>query len=432
MTDVGQHYKTALDWLYARQPLGIEPGLERVLALLSSLDEPHRAFRSVHVAGTNGKGSVVTLLARALQLSGHRTGMYTSPHLVSFGERVQVAGEPMARKGAADLLDRLRAITEELDHEGTSATFFEICTAMAFAYFKDREVSWAVVEAGMGGGLDATNVLQPELAIVTNVSRDHTGFLGEDVRTIAKEKAGIAKPGIPLVTAAHGEALGVIEECVRRQGGSTVVVGDDYRFGARHGKLQIWHDGDERTFDVGPVGDHQIENAAIVVAAGDQLARMGVDIDPEAMSQALATTTIPGRLESVHRDGVDAVVDGAHNVVAVEAVIRHLSATEKVFDLVIGFSRDKDWADMLSRLTRLVGRVWAVPIRSPRSLDPTEIGRALPRHIPFETATDFERAWQRVVESGSENVLVTGSLFLAGEAIAFLTDRDLSEVGGTQ
>lgn len=426
----GDEYSDALAWLYSRQSLGIEPGLARIEALLASIGNPHVAFRSVHIAGTNGKGSVSAMLSRALALSGHRTGLYTSPHLVSFRERIRIDGVPISRPDTARLTNRLRAVANDLDRSGLAPTFFELCTALAFAHFAEQGVSWAVVEAGMGGGLDATNVLEPALAVITNVTRDHTAFLGDDVRDIAAEKAGIAKSGVPVVTASEGIALEVIERLVSQRGGVVIAIGDDYRVDPGSTDLVISDDRRQRRFEVGMAGAHQLCNAAIVVAACDLLLASGEAIDSEALRQALADTLVPGRLESLETGGIEVLIDGAHNLAAAEAITSHLAGSD--YDLVVGFSRDKEWPEMLQSLASVARRVWGVPIRSPRSLDPYEMAGALPDGIPFEAAADFSAAWERILHSRPERVLVTGSLFLAGEARAVLTGADLSEVGGSQ
>jgi dihydrofolate synthase/folylpolyglutamate synthase len=426
-------YRRALEWLHDRQGLGVTPGLQRVEALLASVGRPEKSFRTVHVGGTNGKGSVATLLAEGLRLSGRRTGLYTSPHLVEFGERIRVDGDPIAHGETADLTEHLRAVIETLDRNGRPPTYFEICTALAFMHFERRGVSWAVVEAGMGGASDATNVVMPELAIITNVGLDHTAFLGDELGLIALEKSGIVKRGVPIVTAARGEALAVIEREAETRNAEVIVVGRDYLPEiAETGELSISHRGEVRRYRVALEGRHQMENATLVVAGCDVLRRESVDIAEPEVRRALAATTVPGRLETMQRDGVTVTVDGAHNREAVEAVADHLSETGETYDLIVGFSRDKDWPAMLDRLVGLAGRVWGVPIRSPRSVDPDEIKSALPPNVPFETAEGFEQAFERALTGGSKRVLVTGSLFLAGEAIATLTDRDLSEVGGSQ
>lgn len=432
MVTFDQRYETALGWLYERQDLGITPGLERVEALLDSIGDPHLSFHGVHVTGTNGKGSVATMLAKALELSGHRTGLYTSPHLVEFEERIMVDGK---RISADDLIRHIETIlgpVEALDLAGVHASFFEISTALAFLHFADARADWGIIEAGMGGRFDATNVISPDLAIITNVTKDHTTFLGEGLTEIAAHKAGVIKEGTPVVTAAGGEALVVIEEAAAEMRAPVVVVGKDYRIDAVAGGMVLFDGQRERRLQVGPAGRHQLENAALVVAACDSLSRRGTWIDQNAVRRALSGTSMAGRLTHYERDGVNVVVDGAHNVAAIDAVVEHLSGSDVRLDLIVGFNRDKNWPVMLDRLAGLVGKIWAVPVRSSRSLDPELIGSALPKGKTFEIAQSFEQAWKRVVESGSENLLVTGSLFLAGEAVAVLNGLDVSRVGGAQ
>ncbi len=385
------------------------------------------------MAGTNGKGSVATILAECLRLSGRRTGLYTSPHLVEFGERIRVDGAQITHEETADLIETLRGVIDTMDREGRPPSYFEICTALAFVHFERRGASWCVVEAGMGGSSDATNVLTPELAIITNVGLDHVAFLGHDLESIAMEKSGIVKQGVPVVTAARGEALAVIEREAAARDADVVVVGRDYLPEmAEPGEVSISHRGRARRYRVGLQGRHQAENAALVVAGCDVLGGESVQIADADVRRALATTRLPGRLETVQRDGVTATIDGAHNQEAVGAVVDHLSRSAETYDLIVGFSRDKDWPAMLALLTPLARRVWGVPIRSPRSLDPAALRSALPPDLRFQTADSFEQAWRCILTEGSDRVLVTGSLFLAGEAIATLTGRDLSEVGGSQ
>lgn len=425
-------YEAALAWLYERQPLGIELGLERMEALAAALDRPQLAFRSIHVAGTNGKGSVATFLAAALQHSGERTGLYTSPHLVEFTERFRIDGRQMPRAQLSPLVDELRAVTAELEETGAAATFFELCTTAAFVYFRRQGVDWAVIEAGMGGARDATNIVQPALTLITNVSDDHAAFLGDDVAAIAAEKAGIIKPGVPLVTAARGEALAVLRQRCREVGSPIVVVGEDYRVATGGKGLHVVHEGTESHYELAAAGQYQIENSALTVAGCDVLRRSGVDIPPAALSRALAETTLSGRLEVLDVDGTEVVLDGAHNLAAARALRRYLDDRDLDCHLIVGFSADKDWAAMLRLWLPRARGVHAVRTRSSRSLDPARVGDTVPDGLLFAAAPSFETAWHGARAAGARTVVVAGSLFLVGEARAFLTGQDLGEVGGAQ
>ncbi len=438
-------YGESLAWLYARQNLGIKLGLEKVERLLAALGDPHKGFRSIHVAGTNGKGSVTRMMARALGNAGYRVGCTTSPHLVSFTERIEVDGIPIAPAAVAEGLGRIRPAAEALDREGTPPTFFECVTALAFLAFRDAGVSWAVVETGMGGRLDATNVLRPELAIITNVELDHQAHLGSTVAEIAWEKAGIMKPGVPLVTAATGDALTVLKARSHELAVPMGVVGEDYRILADAEHLVLLRPRGESHYEVGLAGEHQRRNAALVVAGAEALERRGVRIPGHALAAALRTTENPGRLETFQvaaesllpgagPRSVVVLVDGAHNVAAAHALRRHLAQSRwSGFDLVVGFCADKDWQEALAQWTPLASRVWAVPLRNPRSLGPKAIVQeAHGKPAPATACRDAADALRRAAEAGADRILVAGSLFLAGEARAILTGAPLEEIRGAQ
>lgn len=421
-----------IDWLNTRQTLGIRLGLDEIVTLLDLLGRPQDRYRSIHVAGSNGKGSVAAILAKALELSGYHTGLYTSPHLVEFSERIRVDGEAITSDDLSVVLGEIRSIVAELDETGSHPTFFEITTAAALTHFARRGVDWAVIEAGMGGRTDATNVIRAELAIITNVSLEHTDFLGTDIGSIAREKAGIIDPGVPIVTAATGEALDVIRNEAARRGSLLVSAGQDYLFQSSRGEMVLT--GPERTmsFNPGMAGVHQVENAAVAVVSCEVLRGLGVAITDDAVEQAVRSTSLPGRLESFDDDGVNVIIDGAHNPAATKSLSDSLGERGRVFDLIVGFSSDKDWPTMLGYLTTLARRVWAVTTRSPRSLEPAEMAGHVPVGTSFETPGDFAAAYRQARAAGARDVLVTGSLFLAGEARAVLTGHDLTEIGGRQ
>ncbi|MGB0652920.1 MAG: bifunctional folylpolyglutamate synthase/dihydrofolate synthase [Thermoplasmatota archaeon] len=438
MTATAWTYSEALAWLYARQNLGIKLGLDKVRRLLAALGDPQQRFQAVHVAGTNGKGSVSRLVAAALQGGGHKVGLTTSPHLIRFTERIEVDGEPIGEAEAAAGLARIAAACEPLDADGEPPTFFECVTALAFLVFAERGVDWAVVETGMGGRLDATNVLTPALTVVTNVSLDHAAFLGDHIGAIAIEKAGILKPGVPCVTAATGDALTVLKVTSQTLRVPMSVVGEDYLPQADLGGFRLLTPVGEAHYELALAGEHQLENAALAVAACDALRQGGVALPPAAVQGALATTQVPGRLEMLTADGddrlVDVLLDGAHNEAGAVALRRHLAHLDwGGFHLVVGFSADKPWQDLLDQWWPLAAKVWAVPLRSGRSLDPEAVVAHLAGEvIPAEVAPSAQAALQGALDAGAGKVLVAGSLFLIGEARAVLTGQSLEEVRGDQ
>lgn len=434
-------YEEALAWLYGRQALGIKLGLAKVEKLLAALGDPHKSFQSVHVGGTNGKGSVCRMMAGVLQRAGYRTGLTTSPHLVSFVERIEVDGVAIVRTDVAAGLAQIRAAVAPLDAAGEAPTFFECVTALAFLHFRTAGVRWAVVEVGMGGRLDATNVLTPAITIITNVEVDHTTHLGPTVADIAWEKAGIMKPGVPLVTSASGQGLFVLKARSHDLRVPMSVLGEDYQIVPEQDDLIILRPNGESHYRVGLAGAHQKRNAALVAAACGALRGQGVRLPESAVHDALANTTHAGRLETFHvpagRFGpatMEVLIDGAHNPDAAHALRRHLGKTGwGGFHLVAGFCADKDWTECVDQWVPLASRVWCVPVRSSRSLDPGRLAQHIePSGIPAMARPDVAAALAAAGASGVARVLVAGSLFLAGEARALLLGQPLEEIRGTQ
>lgn len=438
-------YAESLEWLYGRQALGIKLGLDKVRKLLAAVGDPQDAFESIHIAGTNGKGSVTRLMAGVLQRAGYKTGLTTSPHLVHFTERIEVQGRRIGQDDVARLLGLLRAPVAQLDHDGQQPTFFEIVTALAFLHFQQEGVQWAVVETGMGGRLDATNVLQPRLTIITNVDYDHQAHLGATLQEIAFEKGGIMKAGVPCITGATGVALDILKARSRDVQCPMSILGEDYHVVAGDA-LTLQRPTGETHYAVGMAGAHQRRNAALVVAASEALRANGLAIPERAVRDALAQTTHPGRLETVRvpvrqidpTTRTDAVVevllDGAHNIGAAHALRNHLARTQwSGFHLVVGFCADKDWRDAVDQWAPLAEQVWCVPVRNPRSLQPTELAaHVAPSGIPAHVHPSAAAALQAAARAGAQRILVAGSLFLAGEARAHLTGETSEEIRGSQ
>lgn len=416
-------------WLFGRPAGGIRWGLERTEALLAGAGFPHRRFRSLHVGGTNGKGSVSALAESALRAAGRRTGLYTSPHLVSFAERIRIAGKPVD----SDLLLACEArLRPEIEASG--ATFFEATTAIAFLCFAEAGVDVAVVEVGLGGRLDATNVLAPEAVAITNVARDHTEYLGSTIPEIAFEKAGILKPGVPAVT---GEIDGMALDVLRRRAGEVaapLTVVDD---AAPVSAVSLSVDGTRFTVDsarwgrremrIPLVGRHQARNAAVAL---ELLGALPDDLRPsaDALDAGFAAARWAGRFEVVRRGGATWVLDVAHN----PAGVATLAATVDALDLprplvaVIGILSDKEWAGMLPPLlARADAVVLTVPPTSPdgRRWDPEAALASLDvrEGLPVRVIPDFDAALSRAETLAPYGtILVTGSVHTVGDAMAAL------------
>jgi dihydrofolate synthase/folylpolyglutamate synthase len=435
-------YQQALDYWFARtnyEQIGMpadlrELKLERMEALLDRLGNPHRGLAIVHIAGTKGKGSTAAMLASVLRRAGLRTGLFTSPHLTRVEERVQVDGQAIAPQDLTALMQRIHSAALAVEHEqGTHPTFFEIITALGFLYFQRRQVEWAVLEVGLGGRFDSTNVCVPRLSVVTSISLDHVQQLGATVAAIAGEKAGILKPGRPAVSGAgHAEAQAVIAARARSVGAPLQSLGEEFAYRYEPGfvseaawrRPRLSYQSDRLELpavELALLGEHQGANAAIVIAAVEELRRQGAAIPEEAIRGGLGDVVWPARLEVVSRRPM-IIVDCAHNVASMRALTATLqqsfSSTRRV--LLFGGSQDKDLRGILGELTgHFAAAVFTRYGSSQRGADPAELrrlwrdaggGASLIEPTP-------DAAWRRARQLLPADGLlcVTGSVFLAGE-----------------
>jgi dihydrofolate synthase/folylpolyglutamate synthase len=389
-------YDATIEFLFGLRLHGQKLGLATMRELLARVGNPQDALRFIHIAGTNGKGSVAAMCHAVLSRTGRRTGLYTSPHLVSFTERFQVNGQPISQADVVRLVAQLRPHLDQTRER--PPTFFEIVTALALLYFREQNVEIVVWETGLGGRLDATNVVTPLVSVITNVAFDHMQYLGETLAEIAGEKAGIIKPGVPVVTAARAPAaLAVIRQTCREKGCRLTEVTEPLGW------------------ETGLAGAHQRWNCATAVAA---LRLVGVADD--VIRQGLRQTRWPGRFQLV-RESPPVILDGAHNPAAAEvlvAAIRERFAGQPV-TLILGVLRDKDCAAVCRHLASVAARIICVPVKSERTSDPQELARWCREANPqtaVETATDLATAYARATGV----VVITGSLFLVGEALGTL------------
>ena len=423
-------YRELVEWLFSLRRLSSKPGLRRISHLLSELGDPHRAFKAIHVTGTSGKGSTTAMAASILHAAGYRVGLYTSPHLSSFTERIVVDGQPIGVGDVVRLIESLRPIAEgmaskpDLGHP----TFFELSTAMAFKYFEERGVDYAVVEVGMGGRLDATNVIEAEVAVITNVSLEHTKYLGDTVIEIAGEKAGIIKPGSTLITAVEQpEILELLEGICHDRDAEIYVVDRDIRYRRlRHSLEGQWFNlqglrDDYRELFIPLLGGHQLRNASCAVGAVETLSLHGVEVPLEAVREGLRKTRWPGRLEVVQRKPLT-ILDCAKDPKAMEnlaAVLREDFSYDRLI-AVVSISRDKD----IPRIIRALASVASHFIITRhgvmgRAAEPEAIAVEVERFSkPYEIVEDVRSAVRRALEiaGGDDLILVTGSVFTVGEA----------------
>lgn len=425
-------YQATLEHLYRLERFGIKLGLENIRRLLSLLGDPHRGLKVVHVTGTNGKGSVCVYVASALQKAGYRVGLYTSPHLIRFNERIRVDGEPISDDDVlrmwSGMQPAVQAMTSAraIDHP----TFFEVTTAMAFEYFRERRVDVAVVEVGMGGRMDATNVVDGLVSVVTRVDLEHTEHLGKSVERIAREKAGIIKTSSRAVTVAQ-EAQPVIEARCREVHAPLIVVGRDVHAERRSQDLQgqdVRIRGPFGSLEIRTplLGAFQVENAAVAVTALTELRAAGFAVPEEAIRSGIAAVRWPARLDVVRRDPT-VLVDGAHNRPAAVALA---TAMAEVFPgrkaiLVLGILNDKDLPGIAAALGPLAARVCACRPKTPRAFDAEEVALAFRPYAETAVVPAVRGAIDAALAAArpEDIVLITGSIYTAGEALDHLGVR---------
>jgi dihydrofolate synthase / folylpolyglutamate synthase len=401
-------------------------GLARVEKLVAELGSPHTRFPSVHIAGTRGKGSTAAMCEAGLRAAGYRTGFYISPHLHTFRERIQVDRQMISREDVVALVEEIQPFVKRVP----GVTTFEAITAMAFLYLARAEVDVAVVEVGLGGRLDATNVLIPEVSIITSLSLEHTYLLGDTLDKIAYEKAGIIKPGVPAVTAPQrDEARIVLETVCRERGAPLTSIGRDWKVEAGPANLdgqafsvrRLAGDGSELDGEywMPLLGRHQLENAACAVAAMDILGQRGFDVPAEAVREGLRTVSWPGRLEILSREPL-VVVDCAHNPYAAR-ILR--VALEELFPgqrwvLIYGASVDKDITGVLATLLPISDYVIVTRSDHPRAAAPARLADLVASAGGgAEISVNPAKALQRALEvmGPDTGLLVTGSIFLVAD-----------------
>jgi dihydrofolate synthase/folylpolyglutamate synthase len=436
-------YEDAVAYLYGlgNEVSAMKLGLESVSRLLERLGDPHRRFPSAIVAGTNGKGSVSAMLESVARASGLTTGLYTSPHLVAIEERVRVAGRQIPRERFADLASRVRDAAEALVDEGAQPappTFFEQVTAVAFLEFAARRVDLAVLEVGMGGRLDATNVVDPLVAVVTPVALDHQQYLGETLALIAAEKAAVIKPNAAAVIAHQPvEALEPLMARCLAVDVLPVFAGEPEIHHSENGRFTFTYETEEDRYErvaLGLRGRHQVENGIVAIHAAEALRRAGLSVPRTAILEGLASAEWPGRLEML-LGAPPVLLDGAHNAAGAAALRAYLDEfCHSPLTLVFGVMEDKQVAEMAEELFPAARTVVLTRPSNPRAADPARLAPTLPDSRggrPVVTRTvDEALAWAYHVTPRDGLICIAGSLYLVGEAKARRASRDPFAPGG--
>lgn len=420
-------------YLHGLEHFGIKVGLENITTLVTALGHPEQTFPTIHIAGTNGKGSVTAMIDTALRAAGYRSARYTSPHLLSLAERFAIDGRPVSEEALAAAIDRVRGTVDRLRATGTldvQPTFFEVTTAVAFELFRQASVDVAVVEVGLGGRLDATNVISPLAGAITSIALDHEQYLGTTIAEIAREKAGIIKPGMLLVAGRLPvEALEAVERAARDRGTVLVEaaggVAIERAGGPGSTRVHLRTPAD----DYGPIdlalsGAHQVDNALVAVRLLELMRERGLTVPRQAIIEGLTHVSWPGRLQTIRLgDGREAILDAAHNPAGAAALAAFLAeaALERV-PIVFGAMKDKDAAGMLRALLPRAALLVITRPPGPRAADPAllaDVARALAPDLPVfvepQPRDALDAAWR-----GGPRILVAGSIFLLGDVMAAL------------
>jgi dihydrofolate synthase / folylpolyglutamate synthase len=403
-------------------------GLRRTEALLQMLDFPDTRYPTVHVAGSKGKGSTAAMLDSILRAAGYRVGLYTTPHLHTFRERIQINGEPISEANFAGLTEELIPLNERLAEEHPEwgeATAFEASTALAFLAFARAPVDIGIIEVGLGGRLDATNVIKPLLSVISSISLDHTSILGDTLSEIASEKGGIIKDGRPVIAAAQQPEAAETLQRISDERNTTLALGGrdwsasgttrDFTVASSHGQIS--------NLRCGLAGQHQVQNAGLAVIAAMELASRGFQISEDQLRQGIATVWWPGRFELARRYP-PVIVDGAHNVDSCERLVEALAEEYPDYrvSLVLGIARDKDVHGMVRTLAPAASEIIATASRSPRATAPGDLVATVREVNPDTIASSAQsvaEALNRLLSgsTGEAHVIcVTGSLYAVGEA----------------
>ncbi len=455
MSNIEQKYQQALDYLYSfvdyslTRQLRYSPekfNLARIFKLMKLMGDPHKKYPVVHIAGTKGKGSTAAMVASILRAAGYKAGFYSSPHLQDFTERIQVHGEPISREKLVERVDQIRPLVAQVPE----ITTFEITTAIAFMEFYKKQVDVAVVEVGLGGRLDATNVVDPLVSVITSLSFDHMNVLGDSIAQIAAEKGGIIKTKKPVVLAPQWkEAREVIEKIAEERKAPLTIIGRDYFYGEHSRSLNgqtffLWSKDDQelvndyissggRTewepehFSIPLLGTHQVENAATAYATIQILRENSLTINRESISAGFARVNWPGRFEIIQKSPL-IIIDSAHNQ---DSALRLRLAMDdylngKPIVLLFGSSEDKDVRGMYSHLLPRIKTLVATRSTHPRAMEPkllVELANQFGKHA-IETQTIEEGLNEAIKQAGKDAaIMVTGSIFVAAAVRDLITNN---------
>lgn len=431
-------YEEAIEYLYDLKIYGMSLGLSRIEHLLDVLGSPHSEFKAIHVAGTNGKGSVCAMISSILKAAGNKVGMFTSPHLLAFEERIMVNAIKIPKEDMITLVERIKTIAEDMVKSGgfEHPTFFEVATAMAFLHFQRENVDYAVLEVGLGGRLDATNVVKPEVSVITTLALDHTHVLGESLEEVASEKAGIIKNGVPVVTGVEDEEiLNILKTACQEKNCEIFILKE-------HGSLTLKEASlDAQTFDLKGMGSdyedlrihllgkHQLKNAHMAVLTIEVLRDIGVSIPESSIKLGFENTRWPARLEIVHKNPA-IILDCAHNPAGITALNEALAELfkEKKLTLILGIMRDKDILGIVKEIAPRAARIIITKPKFERAAEPNIIESEANKYCDdVRIISKVPDAVEYTMNNTKKEdiICITGSIFNVAEAMEALIKKEL-------
>ncbi|NLL94622.1 MAG: bifunctional folylpolyglutamate synthase/dihydrofolate synthase [Thermoplasmatales archaeon] len=403
-----------LGWLYGLESRGVNPGLENTTELLRRLGNPQESFAAIHVAGTDGKGSVCAMAYSVLMEAGMRAGMYTSPHILDFNERISVDGEPITDSKLIALAGRVRPHVEAMEKEGMRCTFFEATTAIAYLHFREEGVPAAVIEVGMGGRLDSTNVLRPMVCAIAGIGLEHRDFLGDTLGEIAGEKAGIIKKGVPVVTFGDPAVLPTIAAAADAAGARLVVVDEPANVTLTQEGTDFTYEGER--YSVGIPGGCQARNGVLAIETMRAIGNPGID---GAIRRGLAKATLPCRLEKV--GGLPLVIDVTHTPSGSASLARDFMGIYGAGNVVLGLLSDKDASAVAANLAPIAGKFYLAAPGTGRAMPVGRLLEEVSKHGEAEAYGSLGEAVEAALaEADGKTVLATGSFHVAEEVIGWL------------
>jgi dihydrofolate synthase/folylpolyglutamate synthase len=429
-----QNYKDIETYLFNSRVKGMKFSLEPIQALMDRLNHPYRAFPSIHIAGTNGKGSTAAILESVLRAAGYQTGLYTSPHLVDMRERIIIRGKPISKK---EVIETIRFLGSHI--EATHVSFFEILTAMAFLYFAKNKIDIAVLETGLGGRLDATNVIHPVLTLLTEIGKDHTKILGKNLKSITEEKAGILKPDVLCISGTKRDMVkNTLIQIKKEKQVPFLFLENEVDVQ----NVRLTDDGSWFDYLSGPsvyknlylklLGEHQISNAALALMAVDTLRKKGWTVSEEAIRKGLEAVVWPARLQMLQREPM-LLLDSAHNPMGIKTLVKALTSIFKYHRLILVFGvlEDKEYRTMTRKIIPLADAVILTKPMSDRALDPEILSRlSVFNDKSVQVIPDIPAAWEKAIRMAQKDDLVCGcgSIFFVGEVLRFWRENKRSRL----